>query len=911
MRNRGRAIAAAIAFACVLATLALATTLGRGSAPSTAQKALATKNASSLYRARESLREGENAGSEAAEDYASRAYPATDVTFDQTLGAIAAAKKLKAKGSKLTSKWDSLGPDTLDVDRLGTQTYLRPTQWSGRVTALAVGPKCNANECTLYVGAAGGGVWRSKNALAKSPAWKFISDDIPTNAIGSITVDPNDPTGKTIYVGTGEANGSGDSVAGLGVYKTTDDGAHWARLEGSLAAAGNRAIGAVAIDPTNANHLLIATRTGTRGVGSNGGSTGPTGPATGIYRSNDGGVTFTLTRAGTAFEAKFDPTNPNVVYAAFGGGGLWRSSDGGTTWEQIFAGTRSRYSFSAVRLANGNTRIYLSDANGGGQSSQAYRVDDAGQPAATLTATVGSVTNAAWTRLSSPTPGTPGFASWGYCDSQCGYDMAILSPADRPDTVVLSGLMNYNELPPYGGPGTDFSSGRSVLLSTDAGASWTDQTGDSQVPQESQHPDQHAIAFVPGNPDQMFLGSDGGVIRTSGTYSDISSQCDSRGLDPVETSDCKAWLKRVPTTLEPINSGLSTIQMFSISVSPHDSDQAITGVQDNGSLNFTGKPTWLLGVTGDGGDSGFDAVNPNVQFHTYYLGWLDVNFRGDDPTTWLWVGDQFFPNPPAGESIRMYPPTIADPVVGGTIFEGASHVWRTQDSGGDQTFLEAHCNTTNQFGTSDQLFTGNCGDFVAVGPSLTAGALGTRGGGNIAALGRGNDAGTLWAATSTGRVFVSKNANDAAASVSFTRVDTASQPGRFPTSVSVDPANPNHAIVTYSGYNTTTPLQPGHIFDVVFNPGLGTAVWTDISNDFGDFPALDSVFDPTTGDVFVSHDFGVARLVAGTTTWTNAADGIPTVTVSGLTLANGKKPGERLLYAATHGRGAYLLRLKK
>src|SRR5690242_17388596 len=116
MRNRGRAIAAAIAFACVLA--ALATTLGRGTAPSTAQKALATKNSSSLYRARESLREGESADSEAAEDYASRAYPATDVTFDQTLRAISDAKKVKGKGSKLNGKWDSLGPDTLNVDRL-------------------------------------------------------------------------------------------------------------------------------------------------------------------------------------------------------------------------------------------------------------------------------------------------------------------------------------------------------------------------------------------------------------------------------------------------------------------------------------------------------------------------------------------------------------------------------------------------------------------------------------------------------------------------------------------------------------------------------------------------------------------------------------------------------------------------
>jgi hypothetical protein len=64
------------------------------------------------------------------------------------------------------------------------------------------------------------------------------------------------------------------------------------------------------------------------------------------------------------------------------------------------------------------------------------------------------------------------------------------------------------------------------------------------------------------------------------------------------------------------------------------------------------------------------------------------------------------------------------------------------------------------------------------------------------------------------------------------------------------------------------------------------------------------------GDIYVSTDFGVARLVNGTQTWILAADGIPTATVSGLTLATAKQSGDRLLYAATHGRGAYRLRLK-
>jgi hypothetical protein len=292
---------------------------------------------------------------------------------------------------------------------------------------------------------------------------------------------------------------------------------------------------------------------------------------------------------------------------------------------------------------------------------------------------------------------------------------------------------------------------------------------------------------------------------------------------------------------------------------------------------------------------------------------MDVNYNDVDPTSWLWIGDRFIVNFP--EAQRFYAPVISDPVLTKTIFMGAQRVWRTTDAGGDRAFLEAHCNTAIGEFPSDLLYTGACGtpaDWPPLGSStLTGAAFGaTKSGGTLSSIARANDAGTLWAASGSGRVLVSQNANAAnPATVTFTRIDTANQPNRAVSSVYVDPTNPNHAIVTFSGYDSTTPTTPGHIFNVVFDPTSGTATWTNISYDIGDQPVDDAVLDVATGDVYVSTDFSVDRLQNGSNTWVQAADGLPQAAVSGLTIANGNN-GDRLLYAATHGRSAYRLRLK-
>jgi hypothetical protein len=153
--------------------------------------------------------------------------------------------------------------------------------------------------------------------------------------------------------------------------------------------------------------------------------------------------------------------------------------------------------------------------------------------------------------------------------------------------------------------------------------------------------------------------------------------------------------------------------------------------------------------------------------------------------------------------------------------------------------------------------------------------------------------------------------------VQWTRIDDGESaspvtPQRFPSGISVDPDDANHAIVSYSSYDAyavAVGTPTGHVFDVHCNPATGAATWTNISYDLGDQPITGVQLDSSTGDIYASTDFGVDRLPDGTTSWITAADGLPPVAVYSITLAGGKKANDRVLYAATHSRGVYRLAL--
>jgi hypothetical protein len=299
----------------------------------------------------------------------------------------------------------------------------------------------------------------------------------------------------------------------------------------------------------------------------------------------------------------------------------------------------------------------------------------------------------------------------------------------------------------------------------------------------------------------------------------------------------------------------------------------------------------------------------------------DTNFRGGQPKWWVVVSGKFYP-PNTNESAPFYSEIEQDPTLHGQRFFGMQHVWRTQDNGGPQDYLEAVC---PEFTTSAA--DPRCGDFVALGDvngaphlrnepgDLTSGTNGygtDRAGGSIATIARqrtdpsGN---VMWVSTSTGRVFVTTNAaNPNAGAVTFTRVDdkAANDPARFPSAIWVDPLNANHAWIAYSGYNTQTPSQPGHVFDVTFTGA--TAVWRDLGVEAGngDYPITDLVRDDLTGNLYASTDFGVLVGTPGGTgyTWLPTV-GLPRVEVAGLRI----HVGERVLYAATHGRSVWRMLL--
>ena len=327
----------------------------------------------------------------------------------------------------------------------------------GRVTAVAGHP---SQPTTFYLGATGGGLWRTTDA---GTTWKNLSDGFfRTATIGAIAVAPSNP--DVLYVGTGEAPVRGVAAAsGDGIYKSVDGGRTWKWLGLPY----SRQISRILVNPTDPNIVFAAVQ----------GDPWKASEDRGVYRSDDGGATWKkllyVDPTTGPSDLSMDAHDPNTLYAAMwdhqrtpwnvrsGGPGssIWKSTDGGAHWTKLDAGLPKLMGRIGVAVSPADSkRLYaMIEAEHGG----VYRSDDAG---------------ATWTYVN---------ADQGIRDRGWYYSHVFADPKNRDRVYVLAA---------------------SMVVSGDAGKSFS--------PIRDPHGDNHALWINPDKPEVMVEGNDGGATVT-------------------------------------------------------------------------------------------------------------------------------------------------------------------------------------------------------------------------------------------------------------------------------------------------------------------------------------------------------------------------------------------------------------
>jgi photosystem II stability/assembly factor-like uncharacterized protein len=243
---------------------------------------------------------------------------------------------------------------------------------SGRIAAMDAVAE---DPVTVWIGSASGGVWKSENA---GVTFEPVFDD-HNQSIGAVTVDPSSP--ETVWIGTGETWVRNSVSVGDGVYKTTDGGDTWQHL----GLEDTERIAKIAVHPDEPDTVYVC-------------ATGPlwsSGEARGVYKTTDGGANwemiFTIDADTGCADLDMDPQEPDILYAAMWqfrrypdfftsggpGSGLYRTTDGGATWTELTEGLpEGELGRIAVAIAPSRPAVVYATVEA--ETTALYRSDDLG-----------------------------------------------------------------------------------------------------------------------------------------------------------------------------------------------------------------------------------------------------------------------------------------------------------------------------------------------------------------------------------------------------------------------------------------------------------------------------------------------------------------------------------------------------
>ncbi len=780
------------------------------------------------------------------------------MTMNPKTGEIS-AENVRAVAQSMNTKGRSLESKDFKWKQVDTEI-------AGRVRAIMIDPNVPNK---LWAGAVTGGLWYSSD-FRNNTDWQTVSDDWESLSISCIAYDPNDT--KTYYVGTGESYTSVNiyresSSSGVGIYKTIDGGATWSLLSSTAAF---QYVNDIVVRDEDGKSVVYA------------------GIASGVYQGS--------------------------IFGSSPSDGLFRSEDGGTTWTQVLPdieGSSVPYTVSDIELASSGD-IYVGtmrnlEANGGGTIlrsqdginwevidkyaidivQEAAEIDFDVIPGRVRFASMGNMVYAAgtagllnnfdqirdfgfFTRLLFK----DGLSDWQYLDGPPSgwasipwHAMALGVDPNDEEHLVIGGL-NVHALSNARDAGSlswvQLSDWASQYYFSDYLISYFGLENIDSSKNHFVHADIHSLIFASSS-DELIASTDGGVQYTG----DLN-----KGFVTLEGERLEAY-----PTFKPLNHSMATTQYYTIDLHPSFGNmEVIAGTQDNGThTSESGSITYASMIGGgDGAYCFFDSDDLNLRITSSQVGnytfWID----GDDGY-FYGVGGGTFINPADYDdrSNLIYSNLAVD---GGFEALSTNLEGRFLDS---MAILNA-----NKFLKKDDLGLDTL-SYVKLGTNSTTSFSAIK----VSPYSDELDA-TLIIGNQLGDVFKVEGLPYSPVS---TKIDDDQLPVGYVSSIDIG-ENENEILVSFSNYGVTS----------IWYTRDGGSNWQNIERDLPDIPVRDAKFNPLDSDkVIIATELGVWGLESISDNeegWQSYNEGLPNVRVDMLQL----RASDKTIALATHGRGIFI-----